>query len=451
MELGSWIARQTNISALHLSRAISATTLCRERSGFGQRVVPAPGSVLASRVIASWDPEPDYFFHWVRDAAMAMRAVADLTSMVDDADEQRAWHQRFAQMVDFSLVIARQQLIKPAPADYRERTQPDCRRFLRTRTQLASLHGDKLLAEPRFNPDGSIDILRWSRPQLDGPALRALACLAYLDAGGVPTPPLLSLLQADLEFTLRQAGHRSIGPWEEPQQYSHHYHVALVQLGALVHGRQFAGANAALWQKAERKLRNGLEQHWSTQHQVFMAIRPGKHSHASNEAQSVALIADEPAEQLVDAAIVLAIMEADLAEVPHSVLDPRAAATLAVLERAFTAAFPVNHSRPAGLAPALGRSLADRYFGGGAWYATTLAAAAFCYRHAVAAPDSATHWRSRGDAWMATIQWMTPDDGSMAEQVDRVSLQPRSARHLTWSYAAFISTARLRRQAFAQR
>ena len=69
---------------------------------------------------------------------------------------------------------------------------------------------------------------------LDGPALRALACLSYLAEGGTATPSLKALLQSDLDFTLRQAGRRSIGPWEEPNEFAHHYFVALAQLGALV-------------------------------------------------------------------------------------------------------------------------------------------------------------------------------------------------------------------------
>ena len=55
-------------------------------------------------------------------------------------------------------------------------------------SEIRALAGDKLLGEPRFNPDGTIDIFRWSRPQYDGPALRALACLHYLAAGGPRNP-----------------------------------------------------------------------------------------------------------------------------------------------------------------------------------------------------------------------------------------------------------------------
>ncbi|HWE79636.1 MAG TPA: glycoside hydrolase family 15 protein, partial [Pseudolabrys sp.] len=75
MELGDWIARQAQLSADLMERAISATNLRRERVAFRQTIVPAPGSVLASPAIADWNPEPDYFFHWVRDSAIVMRTV----------------------------------------------------------------------------------------------------------------------------------------------------------------------------------------------------------------------------------------------------------------------------------------------------------------------------------------------------------------------------------------
>ena len=47
----------------------------------------------------------------------------------------------------------------------------------------------------------------------------------------------------------------------------------------------------------------------------------------------------------------------------------------AELDELFARELPINHGLPPGRGPALGRSRADRYFGGGAWYPTTLAAA----------------------------------------------------------------------------
>jgi glucoamylase len=48
---------------------------------------------------------------------------------------------------------------------------------------------------------------------------------------------------------------------------------------------------------------------------------------------------------------------------------------------------------------------------------------------------------------MATLRALTPADGALSEQVDRETGAQTSAHHLTWSYAAFVSTARLRAQA----
>jgi len=70
--LDGWIENEARFAAHAMLRAVSATGLVKERPGFRQRVVPRPGSVLASPVLAAYDPDPDYFFHWLRDAAMVI-------------------------------------------------------------------------------------------------------------------------------------------------------------------------------------------------------------------------------------------------------------------------------------------------------------------------------------------------------------------------------------------
>lgn len=432
--LNGWIARQAACSAAAMERAISVLHLTRRREAFAQIVVPAAGSVLASPVIADWDPEPDYFFHWVRDSAIVMRTVAELMEDAPTDPERRRWRRHFEDFVRFSLALSSlngAQFLEHSR--HRQTTRPGARKFLRRDAEIRALAGDKLLGEPRFNPDGTIDILRWSRPQYDGPALRALACLRYLAAGGPQTEELVLLLCQDLGFTLRHAGRRCIGPWEEAGQNVHHYYVALVQLGGLVHGRDWAGDAAGRWRAAEQRLRGGLDQHWSEAHQVYAAMRPAT---------------AESADDIVDAAILLAVLDADLPEGPHSVQDPRVHATQAAIERLFARELPINH-RPPGQAPALGRFRGDRYFGGGAWYVTTLAAAALSYRLARCPGQDRAALVRRGDAFMARVRALTPEDGALSEQVDRATGAPASARHLTWSYAAFVSTARLRARAAA--
>ena len=258
--LETWITHQAAGSAVAMARAISATHLVRRREAFAQIVVPAPGSVLASPEIADWDPEPDYFFHWVRDSAIVMRSVTDLMEDAATDLERQRWRGHFEDFLRFSLALSSldgAQFL--AHSRHRQATRRGARKFLRRDAEIRALAGDKLLGEPRFNPDGTIDILRWSRPQYDGPALRALACLRFLAAGGPQTNELVRLLRQDLGFTLRHAGRRCIGPWEEAGQNVRHYYVALVQLGALVHGRKWADDAAGAWRAAEKRLRDGLD------------------------------------------------------------------------------------------------------------------------------------------------------------------------------------------------
>lgn len=432
-EIAAWIVDQAHRSARALQGAISATGLCRRREAFGQVVVPAPGSVLASPVVADWDPEPDYFFHWLRDSAIVMRAVAELMENADGDPERGLWRGYFEDFVRFSLALNGldgAEFLRHSR--HRENTRRGFRKFLRPDAEIRALTGDRLLAEPRFNPDGTIDFQRWSRPQYDGPALRALACLRYLAAGGPPSEELTRLLRRDLDFTSRFADRRCIGPWEEAGENAHHYYVALVQLGALVHGRAWAGDAAADWRAAEDRLRAGLDRHWSDAHGVYMAIRDS---------------AADSADDLLDSAVLLAVLDADLPDGRHSVRDPRVQATLAAIEAMFARELPINRARAAGHAPALGRSRRDRYFGGGAWIPATLAAAGLYYRLARCPGQNRRALLRRGDAFMQTVREMTAVDGSLSEQVDRKTGAPTSARHLTWSYAAFVGTARLRARA----
>src|SRR3546814_5616737 len=103
--LAAWVAKQALRSANAMERAISATALVRRRDAFGQVVVPTAGSVLASPVFADWDPEPDYFFHWVRDSAIVMRSVAELMQDSARAAEGRSWRRPFEDFVRFSLAL----------------------------------------------------------------------------------------------------------------------------------------------------------------------------------------------------------------------------------------------------------------------------------------------------------------------------------------------------------
>ena len=74
----------------------------KERPGFGQTVRPVAGSIVASPVLASWDPDPDYFFHWFRDSAIVIDAVR-LLYEAGHLGAEALTH--FADFVRFSLSL----------------------------------------------------------------------------------------------------------------------------------------------------------------------------------------------------------------------------------------------------------------------------------------------------------------------------------------------------------
>ena len=223
-----------------MERAISATDLRRERAAFGRMIVPARGSVLASPSMADWNPEPDYFFHWLRDSAIVMRTVAELATRC--AKRGRAptldpAFQRFRRLQSGADAHRRCRLSVTDRED-----AAGFRKFLRPDDAMRALAGDALLGEPRFNPDGSPDALRWSRPQYDGPALRALRACGSSRPAGRRARPCANSCTAISISRAAMPGAACIGPWEEAEENAHHYYVALVQFGALVHGRAFVTA-----------------------------------------------------------------------------------------------------------------------------------------------------------------------------------------------------------------
>ena len=141
--------------------------------------------------------------------------------------------------------------------------------------------------------------------------------------------------------------------------------------------------------------------------------------------------------------------------------------------------WPINNGIPRGQAVAVGRYIEDVYFNGNPWYLTTLAAAEQLY-------DALQVWESQGwlevtdtslsffrdldsavspgtyasttatyrnlvsrvmdyaDGYVAKVAQYTPADGRLAEQYDKATGAPLSARDLTWSYAAFLTAAAAR-------
>ncbi len=463
--LDDWIDKEARFAAGAVLRAVSATNLVKDRPGFGQRIVPRPGSVLASPVPAAYDPDPDYFFHWSRDSAIVIDAlrVAETEGLA-----KRIAVQRLREFAEFSRSLrgldGREFL---GDGRFREKVQPSFLQYVRPDEEIAAVIGDAVLAEARVNPDGTLDFTRWARPQTDGPALQVLALTRWRDAqpnlDETLRAAMLELVVGDLDFIRSHASERSFDIWEE--ENGDHYYTQVVQAEALARGAEWleemgdvAGARSC--RSGADELARNLDAYWSAADGYYRS-RTG--------------IAGGIPEKALDIAVILGVLHAGRVKGAHSVLDPKVQATLTALEDLFDAEYAINRRRPSDWGPAMGRYANDTYYGGNPWYLATLAAAEFYFKLAfallsgakMAATSENERFRRRliaadgaresadfaaaafeyGDTFMRTVKAFTPPSGDLSEQFDRTTGEQTSAKHLAWSYAAFITAAASRRRA----
>jgi glucoamylase len=392
---------------------------------------PAQGSIIASPVPGAYDPDPDYFFHWFRDSAV----VIDAVRLLHEAGQMGAEAlKHFEHFVSFSLDLdsldGRHLVSAPG---WRERVTPDFQKYVRSNEELAHVRGAAVSADTRVNPDGSIDISKWARPQHDGPPLRALAVLKWMRNHKVRQDAAL-LLHRDLDFTAKHWREPSYDIWEE--ESGHHYYTLRVSAAALNEGAERLGS--AAFRAEAQEIYRVLDGFWREDAGYYT---------------SRILPAGAKSTKELDIAVILSAVHAGGEGEAHTVRDPRMQATLERLEALFGADYPINHDLPKGRAPAMGRYKGDVYYSGGAYYFSTLGASEFCYLAAAAhAPgcDERRKWIEHGDGFLATTRAFTPASGDLSEQFDQRTGEQTSAKHLAWSYAAFISCVTARRAVAAR-
>jgi len=440
--LDAWLQEQYRRSVQYMLRSISATGIVKSRPGFGTTVCAAPGSVVASPVLGAYDPEPDYFFHWFRDSAVVIDALRlpYLRGLLGGQAPRLFWEyvafSRSLQQLDGGALVA-----EPA---WRARVQPDFAKFLRTDADLARAHGEAIAGETRVNPDATLDISGWPRPQHDGPATRALALQRWLALPQLPAQTRAGaeeLLAADLAYARAHWREDCYDIWEE--ELGLHYYTLCVSAAALA--GQFP-ADAA-------DIRRRLDDYWlpDAGHYRSRVLPDGTRSRKELDIAPIlaaihagASLGGDPGASgtsRTGGSPGSTPTHADSAP-RHGVADPRLHATLARLTRLFERTYAINRDRPPGRGVAMGRYEGDVYYSGGAYYFSTLGAAEFCYRAARSCGDG--RWVTQGDAYLEAVRAHTPAGGELSEQFDRESGAQTSARHLAWSYAALITCAEAR-------
>ncbi|KAI8800590.1 Six-hairpin glycosidase-like protein [Cladochytrium replicatum] len=220
----------------------------------------AKGCVIASPS----RKDPDYFYHWVRDAALVMlvpvRYYIDRVVLANEKYSNDDQDDVFARLSTLEL----------------ESIIWDHLRFSR-KLQLTPNRSNGL-GEPKFNVDGSAYEGHWGRPQNDGPALRAITATlftyAYLrlhnhSASALdrvrselynPSLPATTLIKSDLEYVAHHWNDdnekASYDLWEETPAQMHFYNLVVqacaLRVGAAV-AEMLADPGAAAYYRAVAK------------------------------------------------------------------------------------------------------------------------------------------------------------------------------------------------------
>lgn len=429
----------------------------------------APGAVIA----ATSKQHPDYFYHWVRDAALVLEANLDLYQSGQITSLQKQKMQKFF-------------------LDYISFAQ---------RTQQTSLRAAGL-GEPKFLVDGQVYSGPWGRPQNDGPALRSSSLTRMLGIAirenwpqlsemkkvlYQPQMPAQSLLKLDFEYTAKKWPEINVDLWEEV--YGYHFYTLMAQRKSLLLATQvaqsFADPMAAqFYQQQLLRVSQELNRFWDANRGYIFATlsMSGKVQKSSKSGGSIKVLNKSQ----LDVAVILAVLHSDTGEENFSFTDDRVLSTFQKLADSFSAIYPINQNKS--VASAWGRYPEDTYDGyqtnsvGNPWVLSTAGAGEFLYRLAGKLAQKSSirisqynidfysrtaklpnlnlgkvivrgtpeyqvvlqSLVSEADRYLLRVLLHANADGSLSEQMNRQNGFMQGAQNLSWSHASVI-TAKIAR------
>lgn len=425
----------------------------------GLLITSIPGAVLASPSNKEKGFSQDYQFHWMRDAALVMSTLTSIYSESDAAEQVRLklYMQNY---LDFEFK-AQSQVSKP---------------------------GENTLGQPKFNLDGTVWEGQWTRPQNDGPALRALAMMnianIYYREGDVTYVEnnILPALKKDLDYIAVEWSSPSYDVWEEVSSRQHFFNN-IVQRKALLRGSEIFKMHhqdqlAQYYITVAERISQSLLQLWDADQGCIVETLDQQHYKGGG----------------LDTTIILGVIYGDLEQENDAfALDQeRVMRSIYQIRHVFAGIYNINKNHPT-LPPLLGRYPGDIYdgnhfLGGNPWILTSNLLAQYYYSLAnlylhkktihitgeniaffkqirpdlvMAEGDVAMTMQPKkfnkivsaliveGDRYIQRIKrhqvcYQENDCMHYAEQLTRTGGRQTSARDLTWGYATFISAMKAR-------
>jgi glucoamylase len=414
-----------------------------------------PGAVLASPSTS----EPNYYYHWVRDSARAMRTFVALSSGGPDKGK---YDPIIRQYVSFSMI----------------------NQF--TPNVINSL------GEPKFMVSGLDFTGNWGRPQNDGPAERATALTRWafrllndgqeayvqntLYDGYLPS---YSTIKADLEFVAHHWWETCVDLWEETN--GTHFYTRMQQRTALREGAKLASVlndqgAADFYNQQASIIESQIEWFWDAGNNRLKT--------------TIDWVSGVNKPSNLDVAIILGSIQGYSEIAPFYLpTHDRVLATAWAIHEAFLNLYQINSINKTEngdpIFPGIGRYPEDTYIGtadrtqlANPWFICTCAMSSLCYKAAELYQDATSltineqninfltlavnltknkftlqlgdvldvaklkvlvaGLNALGDAYLRRVQLHAGSDGSLSEQFDKNTGTMVSARDLTWSYIALV-------------
>ncbi|EAW09113.1 putative glucan 1,4-alpha-glucosidase [Aspergillus clavatus NRRL 1] len=438
LRLEAFIAKEGLLSYQNILKAIGNT---------GSN---APGTAAGLFIASPSLVNPDYFFTWTRDSALTIQGLIEIFLTANNFLG-----------IDYQPLKGHIQDYISSQAILQNVTNPS-----------GGLSDGAGLGEPKFEVNLNPYTGAWGRPQRDGPALRAIAMLTYMQhlikkgEKSVASDLVWPVVANDLAYVAQYWNSTGFDLWEEVDGSS--FFTSAAQHRAMVEASTVAKALGKPFETYDAiapQILCFLQTYWNGKNIV-------SNINTNNGRTGIDLNSVLTSIHMFDP-------EAGCDDATFQPCSSKALANHKVYVDSFRSIYTANAGRGKGQPANVGRYPEDVYQGGNPWYLATLAAAEQLY-------DALYVWRKQGsltvteislpffrdfsdtikpgtyransatyqsltravgnyaDGFTSLVQESTPRNGSLAEQYTRDTGAPISAGDLTWSYAAFLSAVQRR-------